>query len=106
MSQTARLIAFLRANPGASSIELTLALRLVNVTGRVSDARASGHVIDARRVDGVFRYFLIEGQAEPGYAAFGADVIEQKMKIATSPIGAMLEAWDRVFGAEADARHR
>lgn len=61
MTQTDRLVRFLRANPGASSLELTVALRLVNVTGRVSDARAEGHVIDAvRGSDRVFRYYLRE----------------------------------------------
>ena len=61
MSQTERLIRWLRANPGSSSIELTMALRVVNVTGRVSDARAEGYVIDAvRGPDRVFRYFLRE----------------------------------------------
>ena len=38
-----------------------MALRLVNVTGRVSDARAEGYVIDAvRGTDRVFRYYLRE----------------------------------------------
>jgi len=61
MNQTDRLVRFLRANPGSSSIELTVALRLPNVTGRVSDARAEGHVIDAvRGPDRVFRYYLRE----------------------------------------------
>lgn len=60
MSQSERLLAYLRANPGASSLEITRALALVNVTGRVSDLRAEGHIIRARRVDGVFRYVLVE----------------------------------------------
>ena len=61
MTQTERLIRWLRANPGSSSLEVTVALRLVNVTGRVSDARAEGYVIDAvRGTDRVFRYYLRE----------------------------------------------
>jgi hypothetical protein len=61
MTQTDRLIRWLRANPGASSIEITVALRLPNVTGRVSDARAEGHVIDAvRGSDRTWRYYLRE----------------------------------------------
>ena len=60
MTQTERLIAWLRENPGSSSLEITLALALVNVTGRVSDARAAGHVIDCRRDrKGVARYYLL-----------------------------------------------
>ena len=54
-TQTNRLVTYLRYNPGASSYSITLACRIVNVTGRVSDARAQGHVIDAiRGEDGVF----------------------------------------------------
>jgi hypothetical protein len=61
VSQTDRLVQFLRANPGVSSLELTVALRLVNVTGRVSDARTEGYVIDVvRGSDRVFRYYLRE----------------------------------------------
>jgi hypothetical protein len=69
VTQTDRLVRFLRANPGTSSLELTVALRLVNVTGRVSDARAEGYVIDAVRVDGVFRYYLREAPVQ--LVAFG-----------------------------------
>ena len=74
-SQTDRLVAWLRANNGASSIEIyngassieiTVALRLVNVTGRVSDARKAGYRIDAIRDDrGVHRYWLREARPLP-----------------------------------------
>ena len=60
MTQTERLLRFLRANPGASSLEITQALALVNVTGRISDLRKEGHVIEARRDRGVYRYQVIE----------------------------------------------
>lgn len=60
MTQTDRLIRWLRKNPGSSSLEITVALRVVNVTGRVSDARKEGHVIECVRVDGVARYYLRE----------------------------------------------
>jgi hypothetical protein len=60
-TQTDRLIAYVRANPGASSLEITVACRIVNVTGRVSDARASGIDIRATRDgDGIFRYRVVE----------------------------------------------
>ena len=49
MTQTDRLIRYLREHPGASSLEITMALALVNVTGRVSDARAEGFVIECRK---------------------------------------------------------
>jgi hypothetical protein len=45
-TQSERLLAYLKSNPGASSLEITLATRIVNVTGRISDLRAAGHRID------------------------------------------------------------
>lgn len=68
-TQADRLLAFLRSHPGASSLEITQALALVNVTGRVSDLRARGLVIEAQRVKGVYRYWLIEQPVQ--MAAFG-----------------------------------
>jgi hypothetical protein len=61
MTQTQTLIAFLRNNPGATSLEITLATSLVNVTGRVSDARAAGYTVDCRkRTDGRKGYWIVE----------------------------------------------
>ena len=61
MNQTARLVAFLRTHPNATSLEITLAINCVNVTGRVSDARAQGYVIECeRRFDGRQSYRLID----------------------------------------------
>jgi hypothetical protein len=61
MTQTDTLIRFLRANPGATSLEITLATSLVNVTGRVSDARAAGFIVDCRkRTDGRKGYWIVE----------------------------------------------
>jgi hypothetical protein len=64
MTQTERLVKWLRANPGSSSLEITKALSLVNVTGRVSDARKDGHRIDCVRISGTARYFLREPEPE------------------------------------------
>jgi hypothetical protein len=70
VTQSERLLAFLRLNPGASSLEITVALRLVNVTGRISDLRAEGYVIDAwRATDRVWRYRVVEAPVQLG--AFG-----------------------------------
>lgn len=68
MTQTDRLIRYLRANPGATSLEITMALAVVNVTGRVSDARAEGFVIECRkRTDKRQGYWIVEpGQRELG----------------------------------------
>lgn len=66
MTQTERLIDFLRANPGSTSLEITLATSLVNVTGRVSDARVVGRTegfdIECRKRerDGRAAYWLVE----------------------------------------------
>lgn len=61
MTQVDRLVAFLRANPGSTSLEVTLACRIVNVTGRVSDARAQGiDIVCERRSDGEFGYRVRE----------------------------------------------
>ena len=57
-TQAERLLYYLTLNPGASSLDVIRDLRIVNVTGRVSDLRASGNAIDAKRVEGVWRYWL------------------------------------------------
>lgn len=59
-TQVDRLLIFLANNPGASSLDVTIATRIVNVTGRVSDARDRGHVIECRkRSDGVDGYWIM-----------------------------------------------
>jgi hypothetical protein len=68
-TQAERLYRWLKANPGASSIEITVALRLVNVTGRVSDLRKEGIDVACDLVDGVHRYRV----REPGPLAFDWD---------------------------------
>jgi helix-turn-helix protein len=62
MSQSDRLYWFLIDNPGASSLEITRACEIVNVTGRISDLRARGFVIDCRRRswDGRDGYWLVQ----------------------------------------------
>lgn len=61
MNQADRLLRFLRDNPGSSSLEITLSCDIVNVTGRISDLRAAGKVIDCRkRRDGRDGYWLVE----------------------------------------------
>jgi hypothetical protein len=47
--QPMRLLRWLRDHPGASSLEITQALSIVNVTGRVSDLRKAGYLIDCRK---------------------------------------------------------
>jgi hypothetical protein len=71
VTQTQRLLRYLRANPGATSLEITLATSLVNVTGRVSDARAAGYTVECRtRTDKRKGYWLVEkAQQELGLTA-------------------------------------
>jgi len=65
VTQTTRLLDYLRANPGASSLEITNALRIVNVTGRVSDLREAGYVVLCiRDREGVARYRIVERPAQ------------------------------------------
>jgi hypothetical protein len=60
-TQTARLIEYLRTHPEATSLDITLACGIVNVTGRVSDARAAGVDIRCeRRLDGRQGYVVVE----------------------------------------------
>ena len=62
-TQVERLVAFLRSHPEATSLEVTLACRIVNVTGRVSDARAQGiDIVCERRSDGEFGYRVRESR--------------------------------------------
>lgn len=59
--QPARLLRWLRDHPGATSLEITQALYVVNVTGRVSDLRKAGYRIDCRRdPNGRDAYFVVE----------------------------------------------
>jgi hypothetical protein len=61
MTQTERLVEFLRSHPEATSLEITLACNIVNVTGRVSDARAQGvDIVCERRADGRQGYRIVE----------------------------------------------
>jgi len=52
-TQTERVVEFIRSHPEASSLEITWACGVVNVTGRISDARAAGiDIVCERRIDG------------------------------------------------------
>lgn len=64
--QAARLLRWLRDHQGASSLEITAALHVVNVTGRVSDLRAAGYVIECRKgPDRRDRYYVRESRPAP-----------------------------------------
>ena len=70
MTQADDLLDYLRRNPGASSLEITHDLALVNVTGRISDLRNRGYAVDAKRDDrGIWRYRIVEEPVQ--LAAFG-----------------------------------
>jgi hypothetical protein len=61
MTQVEKLRGYLEANPGASSLEITKATEVVNVTGRVSDLRARGVDIRCRkRRDGRDGYWIVK----------------------------------------------
>lgn len=64
--QAMRLLRWLRSNPGASSLEITQALSIVNVTGRVSDLRGAGYIVECLKgADRRDRYFVREPRSEP-----------------------------------------
>lgn len=60
MNQQQRLLEYLRERPGASSLEIIRDLGILNTTGRISDLRREGHDVEARRIEGLFRYWLRE----------------------------------------------
>jgi len=105
MTQNERVLAFIQANPGCTTMELQLALRpfVSNPRARISDLRASGHPIDVEKVDGIARYHA--RAATPGVAHIGANdskaQVERKMAEAFSPVEAILKAWQDVFGGDA-----
>lgn len=60
-SQTVRLLDYLTRKPGASAMQIINALALPNYRARVSDLRAQGYVIEAKRDKyGIHRYRIIE----------------------------------------------
>jgi hypothetical protein len=66
LTQAEALLRHLTNEPGATSLEITLATGCVNVTGRVSDLRAKGHTIECRkRQDGQDGYFIVPRRAAP-----------------------------------------
>ncbi len=75
MTQAEALERYLRQHPGASSLEITLALSIVNVTGRVSDLRARGLVVACeKRPDGRDGYRIVEPEMVQVAAFFSEDV--------------------------------
>jgi hypothetical protein len=88
VTQTTRLIAYLRRNPGASSLEIIRDLSIVNTTGRISDIRAMpGLDVDCRRrSDGCDGYWLTEGHPKPA-ATF-------------APVKTLREEMESIFGGD------
>jgi hypothetical protein len=59
MTQCERLLIYLTINRGASSLEIVRDLSIVNTTGRISDLRAAGNIVECRRrTDGRQGYWL------------------------------------------------
>lgn len=103
MTQTDRLVQFLRTHPLATGMEIITALALPKYTSRISDARAQGYVIDCEmRSDGRKGYVLRD--PTPGVAHITATdskaQVDRKMAEAFAPVTSALEAWQRVFGGD------
>jgi hypothetical protein len=65
MTQAARLLAYLRARPRSSSLEIIRDLAVTNATGRLSDLREQGlrdgfEVVKVRRSDNRWGYEIRE----------------------------------------------
>ncbi len=67
MTQVDRLILYLSAHPGASSLEIVRDLQIVNTTGRISDIRAlpGFDVVCRKRSDGRDGYWLVVRESRP-----------------------------------------
>lgn len=65
MTQAQRLLAFLRSNPGTTTMQIQLGMSpfIANPRARISDLRAQGFRIECRRVEGVDRFYLEERPA-------------------------------------------
>lgn len=59
-NDTARVVAWLRQNPGATRFEMQQALGGVHVTARMSDARAAGIVFRKERDGKAWRFSVVE----------------------------------------------
>ncbi len=62
VTQSERILRFIRDNPGCTTMDLTLGLApfVSNPRARISDLRDAGHRIEAKRVGrGVWRYHLV-----------------------------------------------
>lgn len=60
-SQAMRTLRYLREHPGATSLDITRDLYVVNVTGRISDLRAAGfNVRCMKRPDRLDGYIVVE----------------------------------------------
>ena len=62
MTQSQRVLAFLRAHGGSSTMELQLGLHpfVANPRARISDLRARGYVIECRRRGDVEGFYVVE----------------------------------------------
>jgi hypothetical protein len=64
MTQTERLVRYLRTHPGASGMEIIAALALPKYTSRISDARAQGFDVVCVKEGRLNRYYLRETPVE------------------------------------------
>jgi hypothetical protein len=61
MTDTDRVVTFLREHPGSSVMDIRLGLWVSNVTARMSDAREQGVTFAKWRDDkGVYRYRVVD----------------------------------------------
>jgi hypothetical protein len=70
-TQVERLVRYLRANPGATGLEIVTTLAMPKYTSRISDAREQGFVIVCEKDrNGRNGYWLIEAPTQMALAGF------------------------------------
>lgn len=66
-TQNERVLAYLLRHPNTSAMTLINALAIPNYRARISDLRAQGYVIEAKRDKrGIFRYRIVDRPVQLG----------------------------------------
>jgi hypothetical protein len=80
--QLARLFNFLRSNKkqGVSSLDIIKQCKIVNTTGRISDLRKKGCIIEAKKICNIWKFFFKNPEAFKGFDAKGVFVLAKKVR--------------------------
>jgi len=92
-TQADRLFAYLRRNPGATSLDIIRDCHIVNTTGRISDLRARGVNIDCRKQGKLDCYYLIEPRIRIERRPLISAVSRRFFNIGTWPESVQVTLW-------------